>query len=63
MLIAFHANLLQVAQVVDICMGLLLAGLATQLILQARIALVHTDGSSRSSATTGREVGQVQLSR
>jgi O-antigen/teichoic acid export membrane protein len=63
MLIAFHANLLQVVQVVDICMGLLLAGLATQLILQARIALVHTDGSSRASVNAAREVAQVQVSR
>lgn len=63
MLIAFHANLLQVVQVVDICMGLLLAGLATQLILQARIPLVHNDSSSHPSVNAAREVAQAQVGR
>jgi O-antigen/teichoic acid export membrane protein len=63
MLIAFHANLLQVVQVVDICMGLLLAGLGIQLVLQGRMALAASESSSRRSANAAREVAQVQVSR
>jgi O-antigen/teichoic acid export membrane protein len=63
LLMAFHKNLMQVVQVVDICMGLLLVGLAAQLVLQRRTALVDADNFSRSNARTARDTAQVQVSR
>ncbi len=63
MLTAFHTNLLQVIQVVDICMALLLAGLATQLVIQARRVIIHSDSSSPPSVNGAREVAQVQVSQ
>lgn len=63
MLTAFHANLLQVVQVLDICMGLLLLGLAAQLVLQRRTAPRDADSVSRSNARTARDTVQVQVTR
>jgi O-antigen/teichoic acid export membrane protein len=63
LLVAFHRNLMQVVQVLDIAMGLVLAGLAAQFILQERSGHLHRDAANQTIASTTPTIAQIRVSR
>lgn len=63
LLTAFHQNLMQVVQVVDIAMALLLAGLAAHFMVQERVGHLSRDVSTAAIAPGAHTVGQIQASR
>ena len=63
LLIAFHQNLLQAVQVLDIAMAVLLAGLAVQFILQERFGQSSRTTSDPANAPSAPTIAQIQVSR
>jgi O-antigen/teichoic acid export membrane protein len=63
LLIAFHQNLMQVVQVLDLAMATLLAGLAVQFMLQQRVGQWSRDASTPAITPTAPSIAQIQVSR
>jgi hypothetical protein len=63
LLVAFHQNLIQVVQVLDLAMALLLAGLAAQLLLHQSAGRLSRDTSTPAIATTAPANAQIRVSR
>lgn len=63
LLVAFHQNLMQVVQVLDLAMAILLAGLAAQFMLQQRAGHSSRDAATRAIAPTAPTNAQIQVSR
>jgi hypothetical protein len=63
LLIAFHQNLLQVVQVVDISMALLVCGLTTQLVLQQRLGPANFVPYIQAPTVAGPSAAQIEVSR
>jgi hypothetical protein len=62
LLTAFHRNLVQVIQVVDISMALLLGGLATQLVFQQRLGRANFGPYTQTQAVAGPGAAQIEVS-
>jgi O-antigen/teichoic acid export membrane protein len=63
LLLAFHQNVMQVVQVVDLSMALLLVALAAQFVVQQRIQRSRLEAATSSVAPTSSTVAQIQLGR
>ncbi len=63
LLIAFHQNLMQVVQVLDVATALLLAGLAAQLMLQRRVGQFDLDASIPAIVPTAPSMARIQVGR
>jgi O-antigen/teichoic acid export membrane protein len=63
LLVAFHQNLMQVVQVVDLSMALLLAGLAAQFTLQQRTQQSNLDAARSAVGPTTPTVARIEVSR
>lgn len=63
LLIAFHRDLMQLIQVLDVSMALLLAGLAIQFTIQQRSAQSTRTASTLSIAAAASPTPQIQVSR
>ena len=63
LLVAFHQDLMQLIQVLDVAMGLLLAGLAIQFTMQQRSAQSTRVAATKAIAATASPTPQIQVSR
>jgi len=63
LLVAFHQDLMQLIQVLDVAMGLLLAGLAIQFTMQQRSAQSTRVAATKPIAATASPTPQIQVSR
>ncbi|HEV2029119.1 MAG TPA: hypothetical protein VGS16_11420, partial [Candidatus Dormibacteraeota bacterium] len=63
LLTAFHRDLMQLIQVLDLAMGLLLAGLAIQFTMQQRLAQSGRVAATKAIAATASPTPQIQVSR
>jgi O-antigen/teichoic acid export membrane protein len=63
LLIAFHQNLMQVVQVVDVSMAVVLGGLTVQFVIQLRAASADFDTSMATNGARARAIPQVSVNQ